>query len=168
VSAVGATSTTGRTVVIGVGNPFRRDDGVGDVTVQRVRNLLPRGDRRVVVTSLDGEPTRLLDAWGGAGLAIVIDAMRSGAAPGSIERIEVDLDSPHPGVALPAAASAGSTHSAGVGEAIGLGRVLGRLPGRLVVYGLEGADFGEGPGLSPEASCGVEVLTARLCEELWC
>ena len=73
------------TLVIGLGNPSRRDDGVGWVVAEAVGRRL--GDRLHVRLG-DGEPARLLDAWGGARLAVVIDAMRSGAEPGSIRVFE--------------------------------------------------------------------------------
>lgn len=42
-----------------------------------------------------------------------------------------------------------STHTVSVAEAVEMARVMGRLPDRLLIYGIEGADFGSGDGLSP-------------------
>jgi len=67
-------------VVIGVGNSMRRDDGAGIAVVERARPLLPPG---VEVRTLGGETTSLLDAWEGAGLAVVVDAVRWGRRPAS-------------------------------------------------------------------------------------
>src|SRR3954452_13627171 len=39
-----------------------------------------------------------------------------------------------------------STHDLGVAEAIELARAFGKLPPRLIVYGIEGRDFDEGTG----------------------
>ncbi len=50
------------------------------------------------------------------------------------------------GITLPAAPR--STHGAGVAEALGLGRRLGRLPAEVVVIGIEGTRFSPGAGLS--------------------
>ena len=76
VSAPGFTPTDGDApvVVIGVGNEFRRDDGAGPAVVARLRDLAPPGVRLVIT---DGEPTRLIDAWAGAALAVVVDAVRA-------------------------------------------------------------------------------------------
>ena len=68
----------GPVVVIGVGNEFRRDDGAGPAVVARLRDLAPPGVRLVIT---DGEPTRLIDAWAGAALAVVVDAVRARVAP---------------------------------------------------------------------------------------
>jgi hydrogenase maturation protease len=158
-------------LVIGIGNVFRRDDGIGDAAAVRVGRVLAsvpgRRDVHVRVASLDGEPTRMLDAWNGAELAVVVDAMASGAEPGTIERWEIDCSptgSLHIGAST--TGSARSTHGSGLAEALALGRALGRLPERLVVYAVEGADFRAGPGLSTPVDAVVGLLVARVMEEL--
>jgi hydrogenase maturation protease len=136
---------TGRIVVIGVGNGSRRDDGVGWVVASEAARRL--GDV-VEVRWCDGEPARLLDAWTDAELAVVVDAVRRGAEPGSICVLTAD----DAAVTTPAAPLGG--HALGVGQAVALGRALGLLPRRLVVVGIEGRDYGVGEGLS------APVLTA--------
>jgi hydrogenase maturation protease len=61
-------------VVIGVGNEFRRDGGAGHAVVAKLRDLGPPG---VELVTMDGEPTRLIEAWTGAALAVVVDAVRA-------------------------------------------------------------------------------------------
>lgn len=144
-------------VLIGVGNPFRRDDGAGLRAVALARAGLPDD---VAVVECDGEPSRLLDAWEGAAVAVVVDAVRSGAAPGTILRAEVGRDR------LPAPAAGGSTHALGVGEAVALGRALGRVPARVVVYGIEGDRFDDGLGLTDAVEQGVIAAAALVCAEV--
>jgi hydrogenase maturation protease len=75
-------------VVIGVGNEFRRDDGAGPAVVARLRDLAPPG---VELVTMDGEPTRLIEAWTGAALAVVVDAVRAEPPqPGTVHRFVVD------------------------------------------------------------------------------
>lgn len=72
-----------RTVVVGVGNEFRRDDGAGPAVIARLRALQP-GDEslsHVTLALSDGEPGRMIDLWEGARLAVVIDAVRDTARP---------------------------------------------------------------------------------------
>jgi hydrogenase maturation protease len=147
-----------RAIVIGVGNAYRSDDGVGVAVAERVRERRPRLD----VVTCEDEPSRLLDAWADADLALVVDAVSSGAEPGTVHRFDATA-APVPGRVF-----RGSTHALGVGEAIELGRALGRLPGRVVVYGVEGARFGAGEGLSPQVEAAVEPLAAELLEEAGC
>lgn len=146
-----------RVVVVAVSNAFRRDDGVGEAVVAGARSSLPRQVRTVV---LDGEPTRLVEAWRDADLAVVVDAVSSGAAPGHV--LTADFDE---SVAVASAGTA-SSHSQGLGEAVDLARGLGRMPGRLVVVGVEGADFGEGPGLSPAVSAAVPAAVGVVVGEV--
>jgi hydrogenase maturation protease len=86
----------------------------------------------------------------------VIDAVRSGAPPGTIHRLDGDP---------PAAMRLGSTHAIGLAEAIELGRALDRLPAHLELYGIEGAHFETGAELSPEVARAVEALCERLSRD---
>lgn len=149
---------TGGAVVIGVGNPMRRDDGVGHAVLEQLRARPALGVRLV---ALDGEPTRVLDAWTGARVAVVVDAVRSAAAPGTVHVVEVTTSGggegdARPGVPPPSAAPA-STHGAGLAEAVALGRTLDRVPARLVLVGVEALDVGDGPELSAPVLAAVPV-----------
>ena len=126
-------------VLIGVGNPLRGDDGAGPAVARLARQSAPAG---VEVLEHDGEPASLLEAWSAASVAVVVDAVRSGAPPGTIRRVDATA---HP---LPAPGGA-STHGIGVAEAVELARALGRLPQRLVVLCVEGEDFATGEALTP-------------------
>ena len=55
-----------------------------------------------------------------------------------------------------------STHGFGVADAIELARSLGRLPERLDVYAIEGADFGHGDELTPAVAGAVAALAREL------
>jgi hydrogenase maturation protease len=85
----------------------------------------------------------LLDLFRDARAAIVVDAISSGSEPGTLHRFDASAEP------VPAQAFRSSTHAFGVGEAIELARALGRLPERVVVYGIEGCEFGPGAGLTP-------------------
>jgi hydrogenase maturation protease len=67
---------------------------------------------------------------------------------------------------LPATLSAASTHTLGVGEAIELARALGRLPERIVVYGIEAESITAGPELTLSVARAVDEAVERLLEEL--
>jgi hydrogenase maturation protease len=145
------------TAVIGVGNEWRRDDAAGLAVARRLRGRLPA---HVSVLEHEGEPVALVDAWSAARLAVVVDAVSSGAAPGTIHRVDGRRER------LPAELFRGSTHAFGLAEAVELARALERLPARLLVYGIEGECFGAGSGLSPEVERAVEELVGELSELL--
>ena len=71
-------------VVVGVGNAYRRDDGVGLEVAERMRGRAPG----VEAVAVEQEPSRLLDAWAGAELAIVVDAVSSSDEPGTVHRFD--------------------------------------------------------------------------------
>ena len=148
---------TERCLVIGLGNAYRGDDAVGLVVAARCRRRLP-ADVRVVES--EQEPSRLLDAWEGAGAVFVVDAVVSGAPAGAVHRYDATT------TALPAGVFRSSTHAFGVGDAVELARALGRIPRSVIVYGVEGADFGAGAPLSPAVAAAVDAVVSRLEEEL--
>lgn len=148
-----------RTVVIGVGNAFRGDDAAGREVARRVRERVP-GELDVVVCEL--EPTRLIDAWDGAETALVVDAVASGAEPGTVHRFDATTET------LPSREFRSSTHALGIGETIELARALGRLPERVVVFGIEGEAFGSGTELSAGAQAGVGRAVDLVLEEAGC
>ena len=129
--------------LVAVGNAFATDDRVALLVATTLATRW-RNDPRVRFVELDGEPTRILDAWRGSREGWVVDAMSSGAPAGCIEELDPDAVA----VSTVGAGRRG-THAAGVGEAIALGRALGALPPRVRVFGIEGAHFGPGDQLSP-------------------
>jgi hydrogenase maturation protease len=144
------------TLVIGVGNPDRGDDGVGPLVASRMK----RGaDSRFRVIQQAGDGLSLMDAWEGADTVIILDAAFSGTSAGTIHRIDASVDS------MPKDFLRCSTHALGVAEAIELARALDRLPRRVIVYGIEGMSFEQGAGISEavEAASGkLEALV--LCD----
>jgi hydrogenase maturation protease len=146
-----------RVVVIGVGNSYRGDDGAGLAAVERIAGLVPAG---VSVVPCEQEPSRLIDAWAGATAAVVVDAVASGAAPGTVHRFDASAEP------VPARMFRSSTHVFGVGEAIELARALGRLPRHVVVYGVEGMAFAAGEGLTAPVSSAVGAVVEAVVAEV--
>ncbi|MGW8378328.1 hydrogenase maturation protease [Streptomyces sp. ODS28] len=149
-----------RIAVIGVGNEFRHDDGVGWAVIGRLEERArqrpyPPGTTLAVC---DGDPACLISLWEAAELAVVIDAAHAHpGVPGRLHRLEADSAQLH----LPHEANA---H--GLGEAVELSRALGRLPDRLIVYAVEVADNTMGPGLSAPVAATVPLLAHRVEEEI--
>lgn len=137
-----------RRLVIGVGNPSRGDDAAGLEVARRLR--------RVEARRHPGASYELMDLWEGADDVIVVDAARSGAAAGTVHRYDARRQP------LPLGTLATSTHSVGVADTVELARSLGRLPARLMIYGIEVGDLSTGAGLSPA----VEESVQRTVEEI--
>lgn len=150
-------SANPRTVVIGIGNPYRRDDGVGPELVRRLRR---RGLPGVRLAESDGEPTRLLDLWAGADLAVVVDAVRTAfPRPGVIHRRSLRHPTMH-------SLGTASSHGVDLGDAVALAAALDRLPATLLLYAVEAADTSLGLGLSPQVQAVLEDLVDEIADEV--
>lgn len=144
--------------VIGVGNALRHDDAAGLELVPLVRGRLAQAGCAVVAH--EGDTLGLLECFDGAGAAVIVDATRSGAPAGTLTRIDASA-APLP-AELPSSAS---THAMGLADALELARALGRLPARVVVYGIEGARFDAGAGLSQPVRDALPKLAERVAQE---
>lgn len=134
-------------LVLGVGNPDRGDDGAG---IHVVRRLQGRG-RALEVRDC----SNLVALWADEPDVTVVDATISGGEPGTVTRFDGLTDR------LPSSTFQ-STHSFGLAESVELGRALGRLPRRLTVYGIEAGSLAHGEPLSPAVQRAVETLAAKL------
>ncbi|OBF09758.1 peptidase M52 [Mycobacterium sp. ACS4054] len=150
------TGDAGRVVVVGLGNPYRRDDGVGVAVATALRDLVWPN---VVVKTDVAEPTALLEAWTGAGLAVIVDAaIATPANPGRIHRYQLDE--------VPDQPEGLSSHSVDIGDTHALARVLGRVPGAVVVFAVEAADTGAGDGLTPTVARAVPLVIDMVAAEI--
>jgi hydrogenase maturation protease len=143
--------------VIGAGNALMGDDAAGLAVARRLRGSLPP---EAEVIDCDSEGSALIEAWRAADAAIIIDAVRSGAPPGSVHRFDA-ASAP-----LPSALFHYSTHAVNVADAVELARALGTLPPCVVVFGIEGAGFEAGAGLSAEVERAVEAVAERVRQEV--
>ena len=125
-------SDRAETLVIGVGNTMRSDDGVGPWVAGK---LSACGHRAYVYA---GDGAGLIDLLGTASSIVLVDATRSGAIPGTLRTIDA-VHRP-----LPADFFHYSTHRFGLAEAVETARALGLLPRELKVYGIEGECFDAG------------------------
>jgi len=143
-------------LIFGIGNEYRGDDAGGLIVARLLKERL--ADSAIVIEQT-GDGAALIEAWRGAETVIIIDAVMSGAAPGTIHRFDAN--------ARPILKDAFRcpTHAFGVAEAIELARALGELPRSLVVYGIEAKNFAAGVGLSPEVERAVGEVVRRALTE---
>jgi hydrogenase maturation protease len=133
------------TLVLGLGTDLRGDDAAG---LEVARRLGPRG--RTVT------PGALLEAWAGAGDVVLVDAVQTGAAPGTVHRIDLVAGR------VPAPPQPRSSHLVGILDMVELARALGRLPARVELVGIEGRSFDLLQPLSAEVERAVAAVVAEL------
>ena len=146
------------TLILGLGNPLRGDDGVGVRLAQMLTGRrLPAG-----VEVVDGgtQGLGLVALLEGRRRAIVIDAAEMGRRPGEFVRFAPDE------ARLPGAEGAGfSVHEAGLREALLLAHALGILPDEVVVYGVQPARIEWDAGLSPQVEAALPALVEAVVDE---
>ena len=138
--------------IICCGTPFRGDDAVGLLVAERLQQL------GIDVSTCTGEALDLLEAMDGADEVLIIDAVISGAAEGTIyEWHDCTAEFQH---------NSSTSHALGVAEGIALARALGRLPQRLHIHSIEARKFEVGRELSAEVMRAADELAQRIAWKL--
>ncbi len=140
--------------VVAVGSPWGDDALAWEV----VRQLRPRFEHRsdIELHAVAGGQ-RLLDLLDGQGTLLVVDAVVTGKAPGTIHCFEW----PEPRAL---ALRPGSTHQLQPAEALRLAGALGLLPPRVVVFGIEIERLDPHQGLSTSVTAAVPALVRRIVD----
>ncbi len=145
-------------LVLGLGNTFRRDDGLGVRAVERLQQRydLPE-EVRVRVGAVLG--VHLLSEFENVQHLIVVDAIRADAPPGTLIRLE-GTEVPHMFTARV------SLHELALSEVLSLAEVLGLRPPHVVALGLVPESLSMGPDLSPAVRERLDVLVEAVWEEI--
>ncbi|CAO5170597.1 hydrogenase maturation protease [Frankia sp. AiPs1] len=149
-------------VVIGCGNPLRGDDGAGPLLVRQLAQTgVPAGVRLV-----DGGTAGLDTAFAmrGARRVLIVDAARTGAAPGTVVRVPADrlaaLSDQPPSLPQP--------HAVRWDQALAFARwLLGDdFPTDIVVYLVEAACLDLGADLTPAVRRSLERVHTMILDDL--
>lgn len=117
--------------IIGIGSPFG-DDTLGFQAIERLRQEFALFPSETELLALDRPGSTLIPLLEKSDSVVIIDAMQSGQAPGTVQRLvpeELIREKNMP-----------SSHNLGVAESLALAKVLGVMPERLLVYGIEVGD----------------------------
>jgi hydrogenase maturation protease len=142
-----------RTLILGWGNPGRRDDGLGPALAAALGAMALPG-----VTVESGYQLQVEDASEVARYerVLFVDADRAGAAPFRIRRLEPDRSGP-----------GFSTHSVAPGRLLALSRDLFGSEPEAWLMGIRGYDFDEfGEGLSERAAANLAAAASFVRDAL--
>ncbi len=144
---------SGGTLLVGAGNPLRRDDGAGIHVVRRLAaEGLPEGCESV---ELEGGWLTLVDHLGRCRRLVVVDACDLCLPPGSI--VEVDVRSLGEG----GGTAWGTGHAVGLRDALALAAEAGlAVPRDVRVFGIQVEDV---EGWSDECSPPVTAALGEAC-----
>ncbi len=124
---------------------MRSDDGAGG----RVLELIGEDFETRLIT---GDCAQLIDLWAGRESVIIVDAAKSGAPIGTIHEFDAI------NTEIPRGCFIHTSHEFGVAEAVEMARILGQLPERIYVFGIEGRNFGYSEILSPEVEEACKIV----------
>ena len=147
-----------KTLILGLGNPLRGDDGVGPRIVEELSGRqLPQG-----VQVLDGgngglDLLRVLEGWR---RVVVVDAAEVGQDPGEFVRFTPEE------VRLAEAPNSLSLHNAGLGEALALAEALEQRMPEIVIFGVQPERVGWGGELSSAVEAALPALADAILEEV--
>lgn len=149
-----------RIAVLGVGNLIMSDEGVGVRAVEKLEHeqLLPAW-----VPCIDGGTSthELLDSLDRLELLVIVDAIASSAAPGTIVRLE--------GREIPSAFSNKlSPHQHGINDLLATLKLIGSAPARVVLFGVVPERIGLGMELSPVVLAALPELCSFIVSEVAC
>ena len=147
-----------RTLVLGLGNPIMGDDGVGVAALNRLRHYweLPPD-----VELVDGGTwgMNLLPLIESAERVILLDAIRTGAPPGTLTVLERAELPRYFALKL-------SPHQIDLREVLALAELRGALPEDLVALGIEPARVEMGESLSPPVQAAMAKLVDLALDRL--
>lgn len=151
-------------LVLGLGNMLLTDDGVGPALLSQLSGS--DGPWKDQVEFVDGgtQGLALLGQLSGRRALIIVDAVKRGAAPGTIHRLTLTELREIP------QARATSGHESNAGELLAAAQLLDELPDRLYIVGVEPETIATGIGLSESveralasASDQINCLLTELC-----
>lgn len=145
------------TLVLGIGNLVRGDDGLGSHAVQKLRHHPGLPD---FVNVVDGGTLglSLLSLLAGVDRLLVIDAIDVGEKPGTVVRLDGDAAIRLPGNR--------SVHEVGFADLIGALRLLDQCPKEIVVLGVQPETIEWSADLSPCVSASLERLISVALDQL--
>ena len=149
-----------RTLLLGIGNILMNDDAAGVLVVQALAEKYTFSQELVI---LDGGTLGLdlLPFLEGVDRLLVVDAVETGGAVGSIVRMTGD-DIP---LAL---ATKVSPHQMGLKDLLLVADLQGYAPQEMVLWGVQPGSIEMDIELTPEVAKAVDILKIKVLEELEC
>jgi len=150
-------------LILGIGNILLRDEGVGVVVARRIEAARESGDMVIPPDTrvVDGGTLGLdlLPMIEDADQVVMIDAVDLGQAPGTVSILRDET--------VQAALSGHvSPHQIGVGDLVAAARLMGIMPPRLTLVGIQPGEIAIGLELTEPVAAAVDVAIDLVRREL--
>lgn len=142
-----------RILIVGIGNQFRGDDALGFAVIKELQGTLPAN---IEMREFEGDGVALMQLWQGYDTVILTDCVVSGAAVGTLFRLD-PLEQ-----RMPARFFRSSSHLFGIAEAVEMARALNQLPAKIIIFGVEGSGFDAGTAMSPPVAKAVDLIANQI------
>jgi len=151
-----ASTSPGRLLIVGCGNPDAADDSAGLEIVRRLRQL---GDCGCDLREETAAGLELLDLLPLADAIVFVDAVTSGGVPGALFLTSL------PSKELePRALGSLSSHGWGLAEVLKLGQALERTIPRLFLLGIEAGTVAQGGSRSAAVEQAITLVVKRISD----
>jgi hydrogenase maturation protease len=142
-------------IIIGLGNPYRGDDGAGWAVI----DALEGRSGKIKLRKIQGDIAELLDIFANHSPVYVIDACCMDAPTGIWKRIDArqplpDLDKAQT-----------STHGLSLNQAIQLAKSLNQLPTKLIIYAINSDRYNVSSGLSAPVAQTIGIVAQHILDE---
>ena len=150
-------------LVLGIGNILLQDEGVGVVVADRIKaaataghKAIPAGTRVVDGGTLGLDLLPMIEE---ADQVVIVDAVNLGRPPGTVTVL-------HDGAVQAALSGHVSPHQIGVGDLVAAARLMGIMPPRLALIGIQPAVIAIGLELTEPVAAAVDVAVGLALREL--
>jgi hydrogenase maturation protease len=150
-------SFEGKTVVVGLGNPYMRDDGIGIHAARQLKKSRNLGDK-VIVYEYQAMDLSLLLQFKGATKIVLIDAVKSGSPAGTVSKYEI-TSKEGPLLKLP------NLHELQLYDMLDIASETSLLACPVIVIGVEPKDVSLGEGLTNTVAGAFYALISEVKSE---
>lgn len=143
--------------LIGIGHPFRGDDALGPLIIEKLSAQLPNF---VETKTSQGDMAELLNWFDQKDTVMIVDAIQTNQnPPGTCYQFN------HSDVTQLSACRV-STHAFDLGQTLALADNLGILPVATIIFGIEAQHFGHGQTLSAPVADAVPKLSKLIMQAI--
>jgi len=142
--------------IIGIGNPFRGDDGAGWAVIEALEGKMPA---QIKLSKIRGEIAEILEYFESYPVIYLIDACVGSASTGTWKRMDALVDP------VDFEQSQTSTHGLSISQAISLAKNLNQLPSKLILYAIYGDHYTTSQGLSSKVAKAIPFIVQNLLKE---
>jgi len=143
-------------LVLGLGNILLGDDGLGPAVIEHLLQDSEESTEQIELIDGGTQGLALLGHLGGREAIIIVDALATGAPPGTIRIMNASE------IFSMGASHAESSHESNARELLVVAKVLNELPDRVFVVGVEPQNISTGYGLSESASRSLPIAAGHV------